>query len=66
VRVGRFAQDMATVSLATFLVLLVVLFYAISSPFTKVEESFALQATHDILSYGMNVSQVLDPVVSDS
>ncbi|KAF2421019.1 hypothetical protein EJ08DRAFT_597893 [Tothia fuscella] len=37
----------------TLLLLIVILLYLRLAPYTKVEESFNIQATHDILSYGV-------------
>jgi alpha-1,6-mannosyltransferase len=39
------------------LFLIVIFVYIFSCPFTKVEESFNMQATHDILTYGTDLSK---------
>jgi hypothetical protein len=35
-----------------------VVFYVVTCPYTKVEESFNLQATHDILFFGLDIEKV--------
>ncbi|MCJ1265472.1 dolichyl-P-Man:Man(7)GlcNAc(2)-PP-dolichol alpha-1,6-mannosyltransferase [Lobaria immixta] len=47
-----------TDTLLAILVPLSILLYLAVAPYTKVEESFNLQATHDILTYGLPIKQV--------
>lgn len=39
---------------------LLILLYLFLAPYTKVEESFNIQATHDILTYGLPIKQVAE------
>jgi alpha-1,6-mannosyltransferase len=41
---------------STLLLLAVMLLHLSYSPFTKVEESFNIQATHDIITYGISAN----------
>jgi hypothetical protein len=45
-----------TESVLTLLLISVILLHLSVSPYTKVEESFNIQATHDILTYGVNLA----------
>lgn len=49
----------ADISLAAGIPLLILL-YLFFAPYTKVEESFSIQATHDILEYGFPVKQATE------
>lgn len=52
------ANKLKTDTLLAILVPLSILLYLALAPYTKVEESFNLQATHDILTYGLPINQV--------
>lgn len=41
-----------------YLVLTLVAGYMMAAPYTKVEESFNIQAIHDILIHGLDISSV--------
>ncbi|MCJ1468444.1 dolichyl-P-Man:Man(7)GlcNAc(2)-PP-dolichol alpha-1,6-mannosyltransferase [Pseudocyphellaria aurata] len=44
-------------TLLAILIPLSILLYLVLAPYTKVEESFNIQATHDILTYGLPIKQ---------
>lgn len=47
---------MLKVDKVDLLLVLIVVFYVIACPYTKVEESFNMQALHDIAEFGTNLS----------
>jgi len=52
----NYADSITENTLWTLLLLGVTLAHLLVSPYTKVEESFNMQATHDILTYGVPIS----------
>jgi hypothetical protein len=58
-RTGKFQRPISSVFDRYDLILLVVIVaYLVACPYTKVEESFNLQAMHDMLFYGSDLAQV--------
>lgn len=51
------SNKLKTDTLLAILVPLSILLYLAAAPYTKVEESFNIQATHDILTYGLPIKQ---------